>query len=247
VRRFLLALAVLLAPVAARAHDTFLLAPAAPAAVGEPVALALTSGMAFPAPEYGPQPERVARASASSGTLIVRDRSPEELASRLVDARSGLQAAAVSLKPHTFTLTASELAHYLEEIGAAHDLAARARAEPEFRETYVKHAKTLLCIADCRPSAAALQPVGAALEWVAEPALERFVLLLAGRPLANQPTTVQFGGERRMLTTDANGMIHLPAEARGAVMLSAVRLVPPVLAGAPWTSDFATLTLVRPG
>lgn len=245
-RALLTAAALLLAPVAAHAHDTFLIGPPTPTPAGQPVALSLTSGMGFPALEYGPKADRVAAVAASSGTLVVRDRQELELRLRLVDVRLGLQTAAVSLKPFTFTLTQGEVAHYMDEIAAAPELRERALGGGEFRESYAKHAKAMICVGTCTLSAEALRPVGAPLEFVADPALMRFVLLHQGRPLASHAVAVQVaGGERRLLTTDADGAVDLPADARGVVLLSAVRLVPPARTGEPWTSDFATLTLVR--
>lgn len=245
-KRALLTFALLAAPAAASAHDTWLAATSAPARTGEPVEFAVTSGTAFPALEQGPQADRVRSATASSGLLIVRDRAPDRLRLRLVDAAPGLQVAAVSLKPYTFTLTPSEVAHYLDEIGASPELKAAAAADPAFRETYTKHAKAMICVVRCTPSPAALRPVGTPLEIVVIPGADRAVVLRDGRPLAGQAVAVQAAGaDRRMLTTDAEGGITLPADARGPVLLSAVRLVRPARPGAPWTSDFATLTFTR--
>jgi hypothetical protein len=240
------ALLLLCAPATAQAHDTVLLAAPGEARAGQPVELALSSVVSFPTLDYGPLATRVASTAASSGTVIVLERRPEALRLRLVSARPGLHAAAVSLKPHTLTLPPAEVAHYLDEIGASPEIRALAAADPAFRETYVKYAKTLLCIAPCGDVRPAARALGQGMEFVAGPGLGRFVLLRSGRPLAGQAVAVQaVGGERRTLQTDPTGGVDLPADTRGLVLLSAVRLRPPSRRGAPWTSEFATLTFNR--
>jgi hypothetical protein len=242
----LLAALLAAAPTLASAHDTVLLAAPGEARAGAPVELALSSVVTFPTLDYGPLPTRVASATASNGTVVVLERRPEALHLRLISSRPGLHAVAVSLKPHTFTLGADEVAHYMDEIAASPALRAQAAADPAFRETYVKHAKTLVCVAPCGDVRPATLPLGAPMEFTGAPGAGRFLLLYRGRPLAGQVVAVQAAaGERRMLKTDAAGVIVLPPDARGVVLLSAVRLRPPAHPGATWASDFATLTFSR--
>jgi hypothetical protein len=72
-----------------------------------------------------------------------------------------------------------------------------------------------------------------------------FRLLAHGRPLPDYPVDlVGADGERRPLTTDARGDVHVPATLRGAVMLFAARLDPPAGQGR-FTLDLTSLTLSR--
>jgi hypothetical protein len=235
-----------LGATAAAAHDTVLLAAPGPVRDRAPVEMVFSSVVTFPTLDYGPLPARVSSTTASSGSLIVLERRPEALRLRLISARPGLHVAAVSLKPHTLTLPPSEVAHYMDEIGASPELRAAATAAPEFRETYVKHAKTLVCVDPCGDRRPATRPVGATMEFVPQPDLTRFVLLHEGRPLRGQTVAVQsVGDQRRSLVTDTAGSVALPADAAGITLLSAVRLRPPTRADGVWTSDFATLTFSR--
>jgi hypothetical protein len=92
-----------------------------------------------------------------------------------------------------------------------------------------RFAKTIVCVQKCASRASAVKGFGAELEFVGAGAAQgHFKLLRKGSPLASYPIDlVMADGKRQHLSTDARGSIHLPAGARGTMMLFAAMLVPP--------------------
>lgn len=250
-RAGVVALILAAAPVAASAHDSFI-APPGDLTAGTAVRLRIGSG-AFPSPDHGIRPGRVARIDARAGDTPLRPAlTAGETALRLtldwpaaVPPHQNGVVVTVDLSPINIEVSADEIDHYMDEIGAPADVAAAARAavarDGVMRETYTKHLKLMACIAACDGLAPA-RPSGSTLEFVASD--EAWRLLENGQPRAGQAVFVTTAAQgRRRLTTDRQGRVLLPADTTGPAFLSAVVLTPPTEPGGRFTSEWAALTL----
>ncbi|MDQ0465154.1 hypothetical protein QO010_002938 [Caulobacter ginsengisoli] len=237
-RRLALAAALGLLASTALAHETWLRA-SAPAQVGQPLALGLTSGADFPKPDAGPKPDRIDRLSLAIDGQVqpieVTGPGGGELRLSFTPQRAGLAVVAVSLKPRPITLDPAEVPEYLAEADPGPEvISAWAMLKPkgDWREVYVKNAKLLVCVAPCEGSRAAMAPSGQDLEFVAlepGPSPRRLNLLQGGQPAVNRTVWLhQPGAAPRKLTTSPGGEIVLPAGLTGEVMLSSIWLRPPV-------------------
>ena len=254
--RWALALLIGLLSGPALAHDTWLQADPGDAP-GTARRLNLTSGMAFPAPDYAPLPERVERAwggaPGAETPLPVPRRGAKALVFR-APAIPGAAAWAVQLKPKTLSLEAAEVVHYLDEIHAAPELRRRWEQQPEprhWREQYTKHAKALVGAAgSCAPLAS--RSLGLGLELLLDIDLcalkprdmlpVRAVQNGAGRAGLALSLVAAGGREVASQTTDATGRAEFRVPAAGAWLLRATDLRPSTLPGLDWQSDFTTLT-----
>ncbi len=249
IRPMILAAALMLSDArAAFAHETFV-AAVGPATVGQPLALRLSSTARFPRFETPIKPPRIAQKSAAIGSapqaLAIGAPAATWLNLTATPDRPGILRVAIDLGPKPIALSPEKVDEYFTEIEA--DAAVRAAyaalpAPRKWDELYTKHAKALVCVAPCTDTAAAQQPAGHALEFVAaDTGLQRFVLLARGKPLAGQPVQlVDPAGKVVRLKTDAVGAVTVAATTRQPWLLATTILRPPAKAGAPFTSDFAT-------
>jgi hypothetical protein len=153
--------------------------------------------------------------------------------------------AAVDLGPALIEIEADQIEAWLDEIGAAPDVAATVRAvvarEGRLSVTETRHLKLMSCVAAC-DGLAPERPSGSALEFVA--ADEAWQLLEDRQPrIAHAAFVTTAAQGRRRLTTDRQGRVLLPADTTGPVLLSAVVLIPPTRPGGRFTSKRATLTI----
>lgn len=240
---------ILLTANAASAHDTFV-AAVGPAAVGQPLALRLSSTARYPRFETPIKAPRIAQKSAAMGAapqpLTIGATTAEWLSLTATPDRPGVLRVAIALGPKPIALSPAKVDEYFAEIEASAAVRAAYAALPTPRkwdELYTKHAKALVCVSPCTDVAAALKPAGQALEFVAADAgLQRFVLLAAGKPLVGQPVQlVNSEGKVVRLKTDARGEVVVAFATRQPWLLATTILRPPVKPGVPFTSDFATL------
>ena len=249
---------------ASHAHDTWLLPSRSHASPGDVVELAMTSGMAFPANESAIGPERLARAAVrlAGDELELSDRREDEeaLSLRAPLPSAGVATAFVELAPRTIELTAEDVAHYLEEVGAPPSVLERWRATPEqrrWRESYRKHTKTYVRVGSAATDRSWAEPVGSPLEIVPEsdptqvPAGGSLTarLLRDGTPLAGATVALVRAGESAAVSvqTDAAGRATFSLPAAGWYLLRSTDLRPAKGPDLDWESDFATLTFdVRP-
>jgi uncharacterized GH25 family protein len=252
-------LAVLLAlpAPAARGHDTWLLPERGAAPSGTRVALDLTSGMAFPAPETAIAPERVRRSGLRLGARVAPLTKPRTGPRSLrLDAAldgMGVGTAWVELLPRGLELTPEDVDHYLTEIGATATVGPLWRARPEPRrwiESYRKHAKSFIRAGDPGGDTSWREPVGLDLELVPEvdpTALHVgdrlwLRLLRQGSPLAGLAVAATDGsGGRTLERSDAAGRVSFVLGREGPWLLAATDLRP--AADGAWESDFTTLTV----
>jgi hypothetical protein len=187
----------------------------------------------------------------TAATLTVTDRTETALRFHLSVGKAGSYLASVVLAPRELELSPDKVAEYLAEIGAGDEIRQLYYAQPEprqWRETYTKYAKTVVCSLACGNRSAMERPLRLPMEFVADAGgAGRFTLLANGRPVARHPVAITAeNGHRRLVMTDISGRIRIGRGDEGAVLLSTVMLRPRPNGGANFTSDFATLTFVAP-
>lgn len=236
---------------AAAAHDFFLLPGQF---VGSPGAVKIqaTVGSSFPTPEIAVTTDRLERVHAAgpgNPLVWIAGAGPKALNLELIGARTGLNAVAVTSRPRDVEYAEDRIPLILGEYRVLPPAAAAVEALPRPRTWKVvsrRFAKTFVCVRACGDRSAVERSFGAQLEFVGRrSSASHFRLLARGAPLANYPVDlVPADGQRRHLSTDARGEIHLPANARGTMMLFAAKLEPPA-GGGRFTLDLTSLTFSR--
>lgn len=227
--------ALALGPSAVQAHDFFLLPDQFQVPRPGAVKIAATVGSSFPTPEVVVAADRVERVHVhGAGKPAVRIVGPAEKALTLevTGARAGLLVTGVSTKARDVDYAEDRIPLILEEYRVSPDAAAAVERLQRPRTWLVssrRFAKTIVCVKTCTNRSVAEQPFGADLEFVGSGSGgDHFRLLRKGSPLANYPVDlVGSDGKRQHVTTDARGEVHVPAAARGTMMLFAAVLVPP--------------------
>jgi len=254
--------AVTLGATSAAAHETWLMPASFSAAAGESIRLDLTSGMGFPAPEHAIGKERVLRAASrlggSTAPIVRLEPGDKALALTTSHPKDGVASIWVDLKPREIDLSDAEAAEYLDEIGAPDEIRkawAGLRGRVPWKETYSKHAKTLVAVGAPGDDRSWADPVGSGFEIVPsdDPAPARagrdfgIRLLSGGAPLASAAVGLMMEGsdERIFRTTDAEGRATFEIPRGGRALFFAVDLHY-VGEERRWRSEFATLTLRFP-
>ncbi len=153
------------------AHDTWLQPREARAVDGKAAVFDLTSGMSFPKLESAIKKDRIAsggwRSASANGGFDDRSEESSSLALQASPTGNGTLVVFLSLAPKEIDLTADEVAHYFDEIGASEALRRdweQAGDDAKFHETYTKHAKAYVRMGDGGEDASCLRPVGFAVE-----------------------------------------------------------------------------------
>ena len=254
-KRFILGTALVASAVvatAASAHDFFLLPTQFTTAGTGPIHIQATVGSSFPKPEAAvpaDRAERVTTYGAGNPQVSVGTATKEALGLHVSGSRPGLLAVGVTSKPRDVEYSEDRIPLILGEYRVLPEAAAAVEALPRPRTWQVvsrRFAKTFVCVRTCSNRTAASRSFGAHLEFVGRRgSASHYVLLGQGKPLANYPVDlVGADSKRAHLSTDARGEIHLPASARGTMMLFAAKLEPPAGAGR-FTLDLTSLTLSR--
>jgi uncharacterized GH25 family protein len=250
----------LLAGAPARAHDTWILPAAFTLEPGRELRIDGTSGMTFPVLDYAVDPARIEQAAlrlAGKTIPLARRKDAKSLVLTAAAPDAGLATAWLSLAPRTLELTPAQVDEYLKEIGAPPEVERRWRERSgrrRWRETYRKHAKTMLRVGDAAGDGTWKEPAGLALEIVPERDPTALApgdalgirLLEGGRPRAGLAVTAVAarGGPRAMATTDAAGRASFTLATAGPWLLAATELREKASETAvAWESDFTTLTL----
>jgi hypothetical protein len=244
-----------------RAHDTWLQPERFAVTPGATLAFDLTSSDGFVGFQTAINPGRVARmlarlggAELKPGALAAAERT---LRFPVTVGRPGVMVMGIELKPRLLELEADKIETYLREIHASDDLREAWAAVPaprRWRESYVKHAKTLVRVGE--PAAderAWAEPLGLALEIV--PARDPTALkegdalpvrvLRGGKPLAGLALGYVSAGETRehVAVTDADGRATATLDARGVWLVHGTDLRRVVAADREWESDFTTMVV----
>lgn len=255
---FLLLLASM--PVAAFAHDTWLLARRSEAQPGATATLDLTSGMAFPALEYAIKPNRVARASVrlagKTAPIKTRKAAGHSLRFSAPLPEAGVATIWVELDPKTLELTPPKVKEYLDEIAASAEIRQvwETSAQPRhWREEYTKHAKTFVRVGQSAADRSWSEPAGMTLEIVPEkdptalhPGDELPVRVLReGKPFPSFPVGLVREGDPHdtVQRTDAEGRATFRLDRAGRWLLRGTDLRRSSKPSLEWESDFTTLTL----
>lgn len=251
-RRAGVAVLILAAAPAAAAPPDIFIAPTGALTHGAPVLLRIGSGD-FPTLDHGLRPGQVAKVRARaaetplSATLAANATSPTvtlDWPDSTPPHQNGV-VVAVDLGPTLIEIGADQLDTWLNEIGAAPEVAATVRVavarDGTLRVTETRHLKLMSCIAAC-DGLAPERPSGSRLEFMASD--EAWRLLEDGQPRIAHAVFVTTAAQgRRRLTTDRQGRVLLPADTTGPVLLSAVVLTPPITPDGRFTSEQATLTI----
>jgi uncharacterized GH25 family protein len=239
------------------AHDTWLSLSGSTPGPGGRVAFELTSAGGFPKPESAVAAGRLARTGLRlAGSSVPHEPQPSgkqalRLAAPLTGAGSAV--AWVETRPRTLKLTAEQLAHYLEEVGAGETLSREWKNSglSTWRESYVKLAKTVFRVGADSGDRAWAEPLGLDLEFVpdTDPSSLRsgdtlsVRLLWKGLPLVGSAVGAASRGRSLPLRhTDADGRVALAIDAEGPWLIRATRIERAPLPDADWQSWFATLT-----
>lgn len=237
---------------AAHAHDFFLL-PGAFVTTGTRVpTIQATVGSSFPAGETALAADRIERLYArgpGAPRLQAGAVGANALNLTLTGARPGTVVAAVKVRDREVEYADDRIPLILGEYRVSREAQAAVEALPRPRTLRVlsrRFAKTIMCVRSCGRSSEAAQPMGVALEFVATGSgPDHYRLLGMGRPLPDYPVDiVTSDGRRRHMATDRAGVVHVPADARGPIMLFAAVMTPPA-DGGRFTLDLTTLTLAR--
>ncbi len=236
----------------AAAHDFFLLPEQFTTPGVGTVAIQATVGSSFPTPEIvvtADRAERVDAIGAGSPRVRIAGAGAKALNLEVTGARAGLLAVGVRSKPRDVEYAEDRIPLILGGYRVLPDAAAAVEALPRPRTWQVssrRFAKTFVCVRTCGDRAASERSFGAHLEFVGRrSSRSHFRLLADGKPLASYPVDlVGADGKRQHLSTDARGEVHLPANARGTMMLFAAKLEPPAGSGR-FTLDLTSLTFSR--
>jgi hypothetical protein len=145
---------------------------------------------------------------------------------------------------------------FAETVGRESEAAA-ARRDGPIREAYFRYAKALIAVGG---GAGQDRAYGAIYEWVSldNPYTTpdgplKFQLFFNGKPAADEPVQVfarnqDVGGEVPPvhLRTNADGVLMLPDNVRGEIMLNSVKLLPADSDHLDWISYWASVTFARP-
>lgn len=219
----------------ASAHDFFLLPEQFTVASPGQTTIRATVSAAFPQLETVLAPDRFRRLGASGpGAPQLTWAGPlgNATALALSAPAAGLVVAGASTPPRDVEYGEDRIDLIMGEYRVAPDVAARVRDLPRPRTLRVssrRFAKTAICVVRCGDRAAAARPLGMDLEFVGVAGNDaHFRLLRNGRPLLDYPVDlVGENGSRSHLTTDGRGVVHVPAAARGQMMLFAAFMTAP--------------------
>jgi len=250
-----LALACLFVAATVHAHDTWLIARTPHVQPGQEIALHLTSGMSFPAIEYGPRADRIARAGwrcdGQRGRINAFTEGDSALTITCPPLDEGLGVVWLTTREKGIDLSPDEVEHYLMEIGAPATVRAVWEADKSrpFHETYTKHAKAYVRVGDAAAAPDVLDPVGLPLELVPlsdptrlKPGSTLDVRVLKkGRAISHLVVGAACAdGQASLLNSDSEGLIRVPIHAPGWWLLRSTEIR--ARADGTWESDFTTVT-----
>jgi hypothetical protein len=247
---------------AANAHETWLVPGSAgvqaePAAGHKKIALALTTGMAFPALGTSTAPARILRANLISADasvpLLVGNSSTEKLElSGLTKSKSAVMAI-VQLKPSVIDLPKDKVGEYLIELGNPASVKARFEASGTWRESYTKNAKMWVRVGSAAAPKSLMAPMNLPYELV--PASDPTVMKVGERlkvcafadgkaaPNAYLGLVDAFG-QHSHTRADKTGCANFKLPSTSGFLLHAIRIGASSQTDLDWESHFASLTVL---
>lgn len=245
---------VVTAATPAVAHDTWIMTREVDRSTAT---FDISSGMYFPKLDTGPKADRVRGAGWRFGGDTGRFGEFVEGAQSLQMSAEfdgeGTAVVYVAFKPNEIDLDASEVAEYLDEIGAPEHLRRTWEsdgADAAWHETYTKYAKTFVAIGDAGEDASCIAPLGTAVELVPlrDPTTvssgEELVIrvLKMGYEVEGQAVVAQCceTGERTIKYANKSGHVTFAIDRAGPWLFSATELRRQ--SDGTWTSDFTTMS-----
>jgi len=240
------------------AHDTWLLPTPVRLQVGQTAVFELTSAMDFPRPETLVKADRLVagRIRLAGSTQELRaDAQPKFLRLRALLDRPGVATAWVESRPRTLDLKPEEVAHYLEEVGAADTVGAEWKKSggKTWRETYVKLAKTYVRVGEPSEDRSWAEPLGLALEMVPEKDPTRLKagetlplrVFWEGKPIPGLSvgSVGAAPGHGSLQKTDTEGRVSVLLDRPGSWLLRATLIRAADGGEGRWNSHFTTLTV----
>ncbi len=265
-RRLLFALlAFSFLPLAASAHETWLLARQRTVSANQAITFDMTSGEKFPQPGSAIAPDRIELAACRQAVATPVLKPGAKLATTLMlSVRPTEQAALncwVRLAPRKLDLAVDKVQEYLDDIDAPASVRTAWANSPQpkkWMEVYTKNARVIVP-AKRSAQAASLPaaPVGLNLEFVPSADLSRgrltgpleVTLLRDGKPLEGVSVSLwgTAKGEPLRQRSDAQGRVSFGRLKPGRWMLSATDLRVVDVSQSTWESQFGTLVFeVRP-
>lgn len=246
-----------------RGHDTWLLPGSFSLEPGKEITFDLTSGMDFPKLDHPIKAERVkeSKLRLAGKAFDLKDPAGGETALRWTAnlPAAGTATAWVTLSPRVIQLTEEKVQEYLDEIAAPEAVRKAwndAGADRQWREEYIKNAKTFVVVGKADDSWKL--PTGQPLEFVPlsdptvlKPGVAFTVMLFRdGKPLAGQ-VVQSVGPDGKLIAskpTDAGGKATFTPKATGGPLLIRTTLLTPTKRPElDWESQFATLVLQAGG
>lgn len=250
-------LLLVLGATRASAHDTWLLPANFHLERGTVLRLDLTSAMDFPKAETPVKAERLTEAKLRlAGATLVLDAAAEAkvLALTARVAGQGVATAWVATRERSLQLTPEQVAHYLDEIGAAGTIGEEWKKSGQklWRETYVKRAKSFVRVGDAADSSWK-EPVGLDLEIL--PASDPTALsvgdtlslrlLWRGQPLSELAVGAVAAAPAKptLAKTDGEGRVAFVLSKAGPWLIRATLIRSSTARPGEWDSVFSTLTV----
>lgn len=255
--KLIAAIALILVSGPALAHDTWLLPSRFRIEPGGMLELHLTSAMDFPNPETPVKSDRLAEAKvrlAGVALPLAAREGDKVLALSARIAEPGVAVAWVSTRERSLQLTPGQVAHYLEEVGAAETIGQQWKkaGQKPWCETYAKRAKAFVRVGEGGGDSWR-QPIGLDLEFVPEsdPTLLsvgdslRLRLLWHGLPLSGLAVGAVGSAPAKpsLSTTDAEGRVSFVLPKAGPWLVRATRIAPSHSRPGEWDSVFTTLVV----
>lgn len=266
-KTWLRALPLLLIPLAALAHDTWLVPAKFQVGRAGTVVLRLATSEAFPASEAAASSDRIARFTlrTKSGTKSVEGYRAEAtfLVAEVTPQEEGHAVVVAETKPYAFVLEPKIFNEYLreEELKPIMEARkARGQSDSPGRERYRKIAKTVLCVGNAKDRNYRKRD-GLWLEIVPQnsPCQLRVggkltvQVLFEGRPLQGVAVAAGYEGVTghhypQWVRTPRNGKVAFPLDRPGLWFVRTLHMVPAKDdPEADWQSAFSTLTFeVKP-
>lgn len=249
----------LLLGTAASAHETWIMPSTFAAKTGEDVRFDITTGTEFPTSEMAISRARIVKSGwrlrNERGEVMEFREGDKSLTVARAFPKPGVATVWLELKPRDIELSDEKVTEYLDEIGATEGVRMIWQAQKgrvAWKETYAKHAKTIVAVGDPTGDGSWGTPVGMKLELlpVDSPFAARsgqkyaVQILLDGKPLSRCPIGLVFKGQKERVfeTSDADGKVTFSLRRAGEALIFAVHLRPDG-ERQHWQSDFTTLTL----
>jgi uncharacterized GH25 family protein len=262
-KSFSIIVLILFATLVVVAHDTWLTPRRFKVKQHSQVLFDLTSGMAFPALETSIKPDRVdaagCRLNSKFSKLLKPVSGPKSLIFPARFEDEGIATCWIELKPRQLELNEQQVAEYFAEIDpsqAVRDAWKNMKSPRRWRESYVKHAKTLVTVGDAGNDHSWGEPIGMSFEIVPSknPAKLRagdelpLRVLRKGNPVAQLRVNMVLAGQKdgEFQTTDEDGRTSFRIKRPGKYLVRATELRPSTKPDLEWESDFTTLTIEIP-